>query len=257
MIEKIKLVSVVGPTASGKTKLAVELANVFGGEIVSADSMQIYQGMRIATAKPTEDEKQGIPHHLMGFLPPEENYSVARFVEDAKRAITDIASRGKLPILVGGTGLYADAVLSGMQFEEEPGDPAIRERLYQRLETEGADVLYAELLTLDPEAAEKILIYIMIPADRVNTVFCMQTAQGIRVFLRIFQAIVVACEYVACNNNNVRIASVRDLYHFFCSFYIRIDTEMEISQQHNFRFFPFMRLYIIRASLFFAPFIVV
>ena len=156
MIEKIKLVSVVGPTASGKTKLAVELANVFGGEIVSADSMQIYQGMRIATAKPTEDEKQGIPHHLMDFLPPEENYSVARFVEDAKRAITDIASRGKLPIVAGGTGLYVDSLLGNITFSEQQRDEAICKALYERCEREGVESLLETLKEIDAETYEKL-----------------------------------------------------------------------------------------------------
>ena len=116
MNKPIKVVSVVGPTASGKTRLAVELAKHFNGEIISADSMQIYKGMTIATAKPDEAERQGIPHHLMDFLPPEQTYSVAMFTEDAGRCISDISGRGKLPIIAGGTGLYVDSLLNNIQF---------------------------------------------------------------------------------------------------------------------------------------------
>ncbi len=155
-MNKPRVLAIVGPTASGKTALGVEMAKLLDGEVVSCDSMQIYEGLDIATAKPTIEEMQGIPHHLIGIIPRTQKFSVADYALLARGKIAEITARGKLPILVGGTGLYADAVLSGMQFEEEPGDPAIRERLYHRLETEGADVLYAELLTLDPEAAEKI-----------------------------------------------------------------------------------------------------
>ena len=155
-MNKPRVLAIVGPTASGKTALGVEMAKLLDGEVVSCDSMQIYEGLDIATAKPTIEEMQGIPHHLIGIIPRTQKFSVADYALLARGKIAEITARGKLPILVGGTGLYADAVLSGMQFEEEPGDPAIRERLYQRLKTEGADVLYAELLTLDPEAAEKI-----------------------------------------------------------------------------------------------------
>ena len=104
---------IVGPTASGKTALAVSLAQALNGEIVSCDSMQVYRGMPIATAQPTLEERQGIPHHLIGFLDPSEHYSVARFVEDAQAVIEDIRSRGKFPLVVGGTGLYADALADG------------------------------------------------------------------------------------------------------------------------------------------------
>ena len=128
MTEKQKIISVVGPTASGKTRLAVELAKIFDGEIISADSMQIYTGMQIATAKPDKDEMQGIPHHLMDFLPPDKSYSVAMFTDDAKGCISDIASRGKLPILAGGTGLYVDSLLQNIKFSEEERDENSRTR---------------------------------------------------------------------------------------------------------------------------------
>ena len=155
-MEKNKVLAVVGPTASGKTSLGVELAQLLNGEVVSCDSMQIYEGLYIATAKPTIEEMQGIPHHLIGVIPRTQKFSVADYAQMARETIADITARGKLPILVGGTGLYADAVLTGMQFEEEPGDPQIRQRLMQRLETEGAEVLWQELQTLDPQAAEQI-----------------------------------------------------------------------------------------------------
>ena len=156
MSEKIKLVSVVGPTASGKTKLSVALAKTFDGEIVSADSMQIYRGMRIATAKPTEEEKQGIPHHLMDFLPPEESYSVARFVEDAKAAIVDIASHGKLPILAGGTGLYVDSLLGNIEFSAQQRDEAVCRALYVQYEQEGIESLLEALREIDAVTYEKL-----------------------------------------------------------------------------------------------------
>ena len=116
MEKSINTVSIVGPTASGKTKLSVELAKHFNGEIVSADSMQIYTGMQIATAKPTKEEMDGIPHHMMDFLPPDKTYSVASYVTDASKCIADIHSRGKLPFIVGGTGLYVDSLLNNVSF---------------------------------------------------------------------------------------------------------------------------------------------
>ena len=155
-MNKPKVLAIVGPTASGKTALGIELAQLLDGEVVSCDSMQIYEGLDIATAKPTPEEMQGIPHHLIGIIPRTRKFSVADYAQLARETIADITARGKLPILVGGTGLYADAVLTGMQFEEVPGDPQVRERLMKRLEAEGTDVLYAELQTLDPQAAEKI-----------------------------------------------------------------------------------------------------
>ena len=114
--ERTPLVAVVGPTASGKTALAVELAKALDGEVLSFDSMQLYKGMDVATAKPTADEMQGIPHHLIDVVDPSENYSVARFQEDAARIIADIRGRGKNVILVGGTGLYLDSFIENLQF---------------------------------------------------------------------------------------------------------------------------------------------
>lgn len=153
---KIPLIAVVGPTASGKTSLAVSLCERLGGEAVSCDSMQIYKGMDIATAKPSLDEMKGIPHHLMGFLNPNESYSVAKFCEDAKKIIEDINSRGKIPVLVGGTGLYYSSLVDNVQFFPEETDFEYRDMLKKRAETEGACVLLEELKSVDPDAAETL-----------------------------------------------------------------------------------------------------
>ena len=153
---KIQILAVVGPTASGKTALGVELARRFNGEIISADSMQIYKGMSIATAKPKEEEKRGIPHHLMDFLPVECSYSVAKFVDDAKVVIADIHSRGKLPIIVGGTGLYISSLLDNIEFTQSDDNEQLREQLYKKLENEGTQVLYDELMSFDSESAIRI-----------------------------------------------------------------------------------------------------
>ena len=149
-MEKIPIVAVVGPTASGKTALGVELALRFGGEVVSADSMQIYSGVEIATAKPSPQEMRGVPHHLIGFLPVSGAYSVADFVRDATAAVREIRGRGSLPILVGGTGLYVDSFLQGMAFEAEPEKTEVREALAARLQTEGLEALAEELCRADP-----------------------------------------------------------------------------------------------------------
>ena len=154
--EKIKILVLVGPTASGKTALSVKLAKALHGEIISADSMQIYKGMDIATAKPSIEEREGIPHYLMDFLEPSENYSVAHFVDDAKRVSQDIAYRGKLPIVAGGTGLYVDSLINGISFSEGDTDFEYRASLLKRLEEEGIDKLLFELKAIDPDAFEKL-----------------------------------------------------------------------------------------------------
>ena len=155
--ERIKLVSIAGPTASGKTALAVKLAKRFNGEIISADSMQIYKGMDIATAKPSEEEKMGVPHHLMDFLDPGEAFSVADFVKLAHEAANDIASRGKLPVLCGGTGLYIRSFLENISFSEQPPDPELRKELEERFEKEGGEAMISYLRTFDPETADKLM----------------------------------------------------------------------------------------------------
>lgn len=153
---KIPLLAVVGPTASGKTSLGVNICKAIDGEVVSCDSMQIYKGMSIATAKPTAEEMQGIPHHLIDFAEPTEIFSVAKYCELAKKAIEDIHSRGKTPVLVGGTGLYYSSLVDNLTFLEEETDFAYREMLKARAEKEGAEVLLEELRAIDPESAQKL-----------------------------------------------------------------------------------------------------
>lgn len=155
-MKKIKVIAVVGATASGKTSLAVEIAKNVNGEIISADSMQIYKGMTVATAQPSEEEKQGIPHHLIAFLEPEETYSVAQFAEDAKKCIDDIVSRGRVPVIAGGTGLYIDSLLGGIDFGEVPDNSEMRQKLKNRLSEEGAYKLLCELREIDPETAKTL-----------------------------------------------------------------------------------------------------
>lgn len=152
MENQIKVVSLVGPTASGKTRLGIDLAKRFNGEIISADSMQIYKGMKIATAKPTEEETQGIKHHLIDFVPADCCYSVARFVEDASRCIDDIYSRGKLPLIVGGTGLYVDSLLNNIKFNEEIRDEAKSGELWQIYRNDGIEKLLDILDGIDRES---------------------------------------------------------------------------------------------------------
>ena len=155
---KPQVVAVVGPTASGKTALSVYLAKLFGGEVVSADSMQIYKDMNIATAKPSLSEMQGIKHHLMDFLDAEEIFSVASYVDLAHKSISDICSRGKLPVIAGGTGLYVDNLLSGTVFSEGETDFGLREELMKRAEEEGIDALLQEIKEYDSESYEKLRI---------------------------------------------------------------------------------------------------
>ncbi|MBQ8928481.1 MAG: tRNA (adenosine(37)-N6)-dimethylallyltransferase MiaA [Oscillospiraceae bacterium] len=154
-MEKPRVLAVVGPTASGKTALGVMLARRFGGEVISADSMQIYEGLDIATAKPTAEEMQGVPHHLIGVIPRSQRFSAAEYAALAHEKIREVTQRGHLPILVGGTGLYVDTVLGGMRFGEGE-DPAVRESLREALAQEGSAALHARLAALDPQAAAAI-----------------------------------------------------------------------------------------------------
>lgn len=155
MDKKIPLIAVIGPTASGKTGLAVEIAKKFGGEVVSADSMQIYSELTVGTAKPTEKEMEGVPHHLIGHKSIDEEYSVVDYVEEAKNAIADIFSRGKLPVLCGGTGLYVDSLLSNTEFSEIKSDPDVRKKLYDFAKENGNEALFEKLKEIDPETAAK------------------------------------------------------------------------------------------------------
>lgn len=155
---QIPVLAVVGPTASGKTALAVEIAKNFNGEVVSADSMQIYKYLNIATAKPDEEEKSGVRHHLMDFLEPDERFSVSQYKLLADKAIEDIVSRKKTPVLAGGTGLYADTLLNGIELTDYEISFHIRERLMKEAKEEGIEKLYDRLKNIDPQAAEKISI---------------------------------------------------------------------------------------------------
>jgi len=153
---KIPIVAVVGPTASGKSRLAVEVALRKNGEVVSADSMQIYKGMQIGTAKPTAEEMRGVAHHLIDFANLSQPFSVANYVELASQCISELNSRGKLPIITGGTGLYVRSLLHNIQFTENDKDEVLRNELALRAEQEGTDSLVEELKQFDPHSAERI-----------------------------------------------------------------------------------------------------
>ena len=153
-----RVICVVGPTATGKTKMGVALAKRFGGEVVSVDSMQIYRGMTIGTAAPTPAEMDGIPHHMVAVADPAESWSVARFTEQADLCIQDILRRGKCPVLVGGTGLYLDSILSGRTFAPGHSGGEIRKSLQAELAREGIESLYRQLREIDPETAARLPI---------------------------------------------------------------------------------------------------
>ncbi len=156
MESKRPLVIITGPTASGKTALSIELAKQIGGEIISADSMQVYRHMDIGSAKVTKEEMDGVPHHLIDVLEPSEEFNVVRFQEMARKAMEEIYERGKIPIIAGGTGFYIQALLYDIDFTETDENNSIREELEQKARTEGASALHAMLKEIDPESAEAI-----------------------------------------------------------------------------------------------------
>ncbi len=156
MTEKIRLIAVVGPTASGKTELGAKIAKALGGEVVSADSMQIYKGMEIASAAPTAEEMLGVPHHLISVIPPDRRFTVADYIAAADREIADIHAAGKQPVIVGGTGLYVENLINHTVFKEESGTDEIRRKLKEAAETLGTDALFERLKKIDPESAQKI-----------------------------------------------------------------------------------------------------
>jgi tRNA dimethylallyltransferase len=147
---------VVGPTASGKTALGAAVCKLIDGEVVSADSMQVYRGMEIGTAAPTSEERKGVPHHFVSVLDPGEPYSAGRFADEALEVIRDIERRGKRAVVVGGSGLYVQALVDGL-FNGPARDQSLRDRLHERAREEGAPVLYAELQRVDPDYAAAIL----------------------------------------------------------------------------------------------------
>ncbi|MBQ3547037.1 MAG: tRNA (adenosine(37)-N6)-dimethylallyltransferase MiaA [Clostridia bacterium] len=152
----IKALFIVGPTASGKTDLSISLAKALNGEIICADSMQIYKGIHVASAAPNDAEKDGIPHHLFEFLNLEDEYSVADYVKSAREVIAEVSSRGKLPIIVGGTGLYVSSLLDNIEYIEQDADPSLRQELENKLESIGAEAMLAELSEFDPESAARL-----------------------------------------------------------------------------------------------------
>lgn len=155
-MKKIPVIAVVGPTASGKTSLSIEIAKRFNGQVVSADSMQIYEKMNIATAKPTEDEMQGVPHHLIGFQPIDKKFSVAEYVDLANECIHKIHNAGDLPVIAGGTGLYIDSLLQNIQFSKEESNAQIREELTEMFQEKGAEYMLNWLREIDPETAKRL-----------------------------------------------------------------------------------------------------
>ena len=155
-MDKQKLVVITGPTAVGKTKLSLRLAKSIGGEIISADSMQVYKYMNIGTDKISPENMEGVPHHLIDFLDPHEDFNVFVFQALVKKAIEDISSRGKVPIIVGGTGFYIQAVLYDIDFTETDEDESYRHELEKRAVNEGVHELHEELAAIDPESAEAI-----------------------------------------------------------------------------------------------------
>ena len=155
-MNKPKVIVICGPTASGKTSLSIELAKKINGEIISSDSMQIYKDMNIGTAKPTIEEMQGIKHYLIDFVQPDKRYSVAEFKRDAEKAIEEILKKDKVPIIVGGTGLYVDSLIYGIEYQNIIFDERYRNELEERVQKEGLDKLYNEAKQIDPQAVEKI-----------------------------------------------------------------------------------------------------
>jgi len=155
-MQKAKVIVIAGPTASGKTALSIELAKQINGEIVSADSMQIYKEMDIGTAKPDKEEMDGIKHYMMDFISPDKRYSVADYKKDAKRAIKEIIEKGKTPIVVGGTGLYINSLIYEIDFNEIERDLKYREELEKTVEEKGLEYLYNKAISIDEEAMQKI-----------------------------------------------------------------------------------------------------
>jgi tRNA dimethylallyltransferase len=156
MVNHAQLIAIVGETAVGKTAYAIELAEQLGGEIVCADSRQVYRHMEIGTAKPSPAERASVPHHLFDLIAPDEEFSLATYQELAYAAIAEIAARGRLPLLVGGTGQYLAAVLEGWQIPRVPPQPALRAALQAEAEAGGATALHARLAAVDPQAAASI-----------------------------------------------------------------------------------------------------
>lgn len=164
-MEKPKLICVVGPTASGKTRLAIALCQALNGEVISCDSMQIYRGMDIGTAKPTPEEREAAAHHMIDIASPEEDYSVARYAREAAQAVSGVLNRGRIPVVAGGTGLYLDALTGGMRFARREEDATLRRQLEQR----SSGQLMEQLRACDPASAERLH-----PADRKRIIRALE-----------------------------------------------------------------------------------
>lgn len=156
MINYPEVIAIVGPTASGKTALSVQLAKMIDGEVINGDALQVYRGLDIGTAKITEEEMDGIPHHMFDIKEPDETFSVAEYQSEVRKQIADINRRGKVPIIAGGTGLYVQSVLYDFRFTEETSNEEVRNRLAQELAEKGPEHLYEKLVKADPIGAEKI-----------------------------------------------------------------------------------------------------
>ena len=155
-MDKPKIIVICGPTASGKTSLGIELAKQIDGEVISCDSMQIYKDLKIGTAKPDENEMQGIKHYMIDFVPPNKRYSVAEFKKDAENSIKQVLEKGKHPILVGGTGLYINSLIYGIEYQDTKIDYEYRNNLEKIVDNQGLEVLYKQALEIDPIAIKKI-----------------------------------------------------------------------------------------------------
>lgn len=166
-----KLIAIVGPTASGKTALGIALAKKFGGEIVSADSRQIYRGMDIGTAKPSAAERRAVPHHLIDIRDPDKDYTVADYQRDTVAAINDIIARGRVPFLVGGTGLYMRAVVDNFDIPKTVAQPALRAQIESDIARDGLAAAYKKLVALDPEAE-----YVVDPKNPRRVVRALEVA---------------------------------------------------------------------------------
>jgi tRNA dimethylallyltransferase len=178
----VHALAIVGPTASGKSALALRIAALAPIEIVSCDSLMVYTGMDIGTGKPTRAERAQVPHHLLDVVPPSEPYHAARFTHEARAAITGVAQRGRLPVIVGGTGLYLRALLNGL-FEAPPPDERIRERHREEARTAGIETLHARLATVDPDTAARVLPRDLVRISRALEIF-EQTGEPISVLRR-------------------------------------------------------------------------
>lgn len=164
-----QIIAVVGPTATGKTRVGAGIAKAMGGEVISVDSQQVYQELSIGVARPTPEEMQGVPHHMIGVVPPTEAFSAGHYAELACPILHRLLDEGKTPVLVGGTGFYLRALLQPRHLPQVPVSPAVRERLHRKIEAEGLDSLYRELLTKDPERAEAIH-----PHDQVRIIRALE-----------------------------------------------------------------------------------